>query len=259
VRVILVQPASRSPDGGSQIAEMGRLIAGSGECPGSEDIVVLPELIGGEAGAAEYAQEVRSLARRLGAWVVGGSHYRREATHRINAGVVASPLGGIAARYEKLHPYGAEAGGGVRAGRGAAAFRIGDISCLAMICADFWHAPALNLPSSPDLILVPAFSASQRPRPQMARARWRHAMIARAYEWAAFVAVSDWAHPVPLGADRSSGVAALAHPNPDAPSGLFRALGARQVGAFALDFEAVRDLRADRRKRGFDLSRRGAG
>jgi predicted amidohydrolase len=253
MRVVLVQPGRRSADGSSQIAEMGRLIEASGEGLGAEDVVVLPELIGGESDAADYVAEVRTLASRLGAWVVGGSHYRRSGGHRINAGAVSSPLGEIAAVYEKRHPYGGEAGGATRPGQGPASFRVGDVTCLAMICADFWHAGAFAGTPSAELILVPAFSTSQRPEPRMARARWRHAMVARAYELAAFVAVSDWAHPVAFGAERSSGVAGLAHPNPATSAELLRPLGRRRVRSFALDLQAVHDFRANRRARGFDL------
>jgi predicted amidohydrolase len=132
-----------------------------------------------------------------------------------------------------------------------------------MICADFWHADAFHgAGDAPDLILVPAFSASQRAEPHMARARWRHAMVARAYEFAAFVAVSDWAHPTPFGASVASGAAGLAHPNPARAQDLHRGLGRRRVAAFELDLEAARDLRANRQARGFDLTRHlrsGAG
>jgi predicted amidohydrolase len=108
----------------------------------------------------------------------------------------------------KLNPYGDERSRTVRPGPGPASFQIGELSCLVMICADLWHASAFVAASPlPDLILVPAFSASQRPDPHMARARWRHAMIAKAYEFAAFVAVSDWAHPVRFETGTSSDVA----------------------------------------------------
>ena len=62
---------------------------------------------------------------------------------------------------------------------------------------------------------VPALSVSQRNHPQMASARWRHAAVARAYEQAAFIAVSDWAHPIQAQGKPSSGVAGLANPNPN--------------------------------------------
>jgi predicted amidohydrolase len=222
----------------------------------SGDIVLLPELIGGEADAQAYQAEVQALASDLGAWVVGGSHFARGKGEWTNRGIVADPNGRTVAHYGKLNPYGDERSRSIRAGPGPASFQIGDLSCLVMICADFWHANAFAAASPlPDLILVPAFSSSQRPHPHMARARWRHAMVARAYEFAAFVAVSDWAHPVRFENGVSSGVAGLAHPNPSCPADLHRALGRRRGAAFDLDMDAVRELRANREGRGFDLTR----
>jgi predicted amidohydrolase len=251
MRVVLVQPARRPSDGGSAIAETGRLIAASDARLGGDVVVLLPELVGGESDTHVYAGEVRALARSLGAWVVGGSHFRSGQPDRINAGVVSNPAGEIVASYEKQRPYAEEARGRTRAGQGPASFEVDGVACRVMICADFWHAEAFEASPPPELILVPAFSISQRSEPQMARARWRHAMIARAYERAAYVAVSDWAHPVAFGENRSSGVAALADPNPGTPDGLCRSLGRRRVASFELDLEAVRDLRANRQARGF--------
>jgi hypothetical protein len=85
--------------------------------------------------------------------------------------------------------------------------------------------------------------------------RWRHAAVARAYELAAFIAVSDWAYPVANPDGRSSGVAGFAHPNPAEPSQLYRTVGRRRVAAFEIDLAAQRDLRAKRGLRGFDLTK----
>ena len=218
--------------------------------------MLLPELIGGDVGADVYQAEVQTLASDLGVWIVGGSHFCRDGEKLTNRGIVADPHGSVVASYGKLNPYGHERARDVRSGSGPASFQIGDLSCLVMICADFWHAQAFEAAEPlPDLILAPAFSLSQRPDPSMARARWRHAMIARSYEFAAFVAVSDWAHPVRFGTGTSSGVAGFAHPNPRSPAELHRPLGRRRVAAFDLDMDAVRELSANREGRGFDLTR----
>jgi predicted amidohydrolase len=255
VRVVVTQPGRRSEDGLSDIASTRRLLGRLAVGVRAGDLVLLPELIGGEADAHAYQAEVQALASDLGAWVVGGSHFAHDAGQRTNRGIVADPSGRAVASYGKLNPYGDERMRSGRSGPGPASFQIGEISCLVMICADFWHASAFAAASPlPDLILVPAFSLSQRPDPHMARARWRHAMVARAYEFAAFVAVSDWAHPVAYETATSSGVAGLAHPNPSSRADLHRTLGRRRAAAFDLDMEAVRELRSNREGRGFDLT-----
>lgn len=256
MRIIVTQPGRRRFDGASDIANVGRLLGRTAVEVQTDDVVLLPELVGGEANADTYEAEVQRLASDLGAWVVGGSHFVHDGDEWTNRGIVADPAGRTVTHYGKLNPYGDERSRAVRSRSGPASFQIGELSCLVMICADFWHASSFAAASPlPDLILVPAFSSSQRPTPHMARARWRHAMIAKAYEFAAFVAVSDWAHPVRFETGTSSGVAALAHPNPSSPAELHNSLGRRRAAAFELDVAAVQELRANREDRGFDLTR----
>jgi len=257
MQIVVTQLASRPADGGSAIPAAARLMERFEGRLSADDIVLLPELVGGRAPSDVYEAEVRALARRLGAWIVGGSHFAGDAEGLANTGIVADPGGEVAGRFGKLNPYGEERAHVTRVGLGPLALRIGGLSCLVMICADFWHASAFPPEGAGlDLILVPAFSASQRPTPHMARARWRHLAASRAYEHSAFVAISDWAHPVPFGAARSSGVAGLAHPNPTAPAGLYHFLGRRRAAAYTLAFDAVHDLRFDRGARGFALAAR---
>lgn len=257
MRVVVTQLGSRRASGASSIAEGHRLLRRFNGDVGPEDVVLLPELIGGEATSDAYDAEVQSLAAELGAWVVGGSHFARDQTGWTNSGVVADPWGRVVARYGKLNPYGGERSRGTKPGGGPVSVTIGGISCLVMICADFWHSTAFPAAGpTPDLILVPAFSASQRPQPEMARARWRHAMVARAYEFSAFIAVSDWAHPVQFDGRASSGVAGFAHPNPVRPQDLHQNLGRRRVASFDVDVSSAAELRVNRAQRGFDLSRR---
>lgn len=229
MRVVITQPNVRREDGGSNITHVERLLLPLKGRLGTSDVVLLPELVGGDTKSEDYEREVKSLASRLGAWVVGGSHFARQDRETTNTGVVANPYGEIAGRYGKLNPYGDERARVTKPGCGPLLIQIGEVSCLVMICADFWHSTAFSqADTAPDLILVPAFSASQRSEPQMARARWRHAAVARAYEFTVFVAVSDWAHPVGFGTGLSSGAAGLAHPNPSSPGGLYRPLARRR-------------------------------
>lgn len=257
MRIVLTQPARRGPDLAANLDAVARLVDRRAGPLRAGDLLLLPELIGDDADPVSYEAQIQEMAARLGVWIVGGSHIAQDGDERTNCGIVADPRGATVARYGKLNPYGDERARGTQPGAGPASFRIGELSCLVMICADFWHAPAFKESGTapPDLILVPAFSASQRPQPDMARARWRHAMVARAYEFAAFVAVSDWAHPTPFAAGVSSGVAGLAHPNPASARHLHTGLGRRRAAAFELDLGAVRDLRGNREARGFDLTR----
>lgn len=255
MRIVVTQLSARSRHGASAMASVallprrfaGQLTAG--------DIVLLPELVGGDAHTDAYEAAVQDLAHRLGAWVVGGSHLAPDPDGVANIGIVADPAGRIAGRYGKLNPYGEERERVTKAGLGPLRIQMAGQSCLVMICADFWHTSAFPQESGGlDLILVPAFSASQRRSPHMARARWRHAAVARAYEHSAFVAVSDWAHPVPFGGLTSSGVAGLARPNPDVPADLYSPLGRRRAVVFDIAFDTLHDLRANRRARGFELA-----
>jgi len=253
LRLVLTQPATAFSEECSHIRDLTFLLKTG---PRSKDIIVLPELIGGSVDRSEYLAELRWLTTQTGAWVVGGSHHWKQARGVVNGGVVVDPGGAVIAAYEKSHPYGQELDEGVIAGQGPAVFEIDGLRCTAMICADFWYASSFCAAgSAPDIVLVPSFSFSQRPTPLMAKARWRHAAIARAYEVAAFVGISDWAYPVTWRGRPSSGVAGLADPNPVEVAGLYRALGRRQVRAFELDMAALRDLRANRKQRGFSVTK----
>jgi len=257
LRLVLTQPATEFSQERSHIRDLAFLLKMR---RGSEDIIVLPELIGGSADRSEYLAELRWLSTQTGAWVVGGSHHWKQAHGVVNCGVVVDPGGEVIAAYEKSHPYGQELDEGVVAGKGAAVFEIDGLRCVAAICADFWYASSFCAAAAdPDIVMVPSFSFSQRSTPSMAKARWRHAAIARAYELAAFVGISDWAYPVAWRGRPSSGVAGFAHPNPADVAGLYRALGRRRVRAFELDMAALRDLRANRDQRGFGVTNRQAG
>lgn len=247
MKVVITQPGRRDGSGASDLKRAHILLSTSVD---AGSIVLLPELIGNQLNPESYVREIQTLAIGLRSWVVGGSHFDSSGPKSLNCGVVASPSGDIIARYAKANPYGSEREYSIAPGHGPASFVADGVRCAVMICADFWHP--VSFPAEPvDLILVPAFSATQRPDPAMSRARWRHAMVARAYEHSAYVAVSDWAHPTSFSGLKSSGVAAFAQPNPDSPRQLCHSLGRRRMQTFALDADTLRDLRENKKQRGF--------
>jgi hypothetical protein len=126
VRVIVTQPGRRRSDGGSDVAAVGQLLRRPGLDVRGGALVLLPELIGGDADAVAYQTHVQALAAGLGAWVVGGSHFARAGAAWTNRGIVADPSGRVAARYGKLNPYGDERSRTVRPESGPASFQIGE-------------------------------------------------------------------------------------------------------------------------------------
>lgn len=216
----------------------------------ADDIVVLPEAI--EQREDLYRPMLERLARELGCHVVGGSRREQAQIGTVNSGLLFRPDGSVVGRYEKLCPYAGERDA-VRPGRILGEFSIGGRNVLVLICADFfWLAKILrHATRPPDLILVAALSVTRKATPMYARAVWRHTAVARAYEYAAFIGISDWGFPSALGASFASGVGGLADPTAVEPRKLFQSVGAREVVAFSLDFPALAALRADRAARGF--------
>jgi predicted amidohydrolase len=255
VRVVLTQPKLWLRDGGD-IERTGQSLRRRGFRGEAGDVIVLPELVGEGYTPGDYGRAIADMARGFGCHVVGGSQFAQVDGVSVNGGIVVDPSGDTIATYNKANPYGREREISQRGGRAGASFRIGGVECFVTVCADFWHAETYRqLDTQPEIIFVPAFSVSRKSSPDLARARWRHAMIARAFEQAAFIAVSDWAYPVSGGEHPSSGVAGLAHPDPASVTHLLRGLGRSQTGIFDIDFEAGRKLRADQQSRGFDIAR----
>ena len=256
MQVVLTQPKVRMLDG-SDIGRIARNLQKRGFKGGQGDVILLPELVGEGYSPADYHAAIADMARTFGCHVIGGSQFDNLRDPPVNQGIVVDPAGAVIARYQKANPYGREREVSQAGERAGASFSIGAVACFVSVCADFWHAETYrNLQVPPEVIFVPALSVSRKSTPDMARARWRHAMMARAYEQAAFVAVSDWAYPVRSGGEHpSSGVAGLAHPDPQTPADLLRSLGRSRVGIFEIDLEASRLLRADQRSRGFEIGR----
>jgi predicted amidohydrolase len=249
LRVVLVQPAAWSEDGPSNMDAVMPALARAGRFD-AHTLVVLPELVGATTRTAEYLRGLRDIVAASGAWVVGGSHYG-ETEPLVNSGLVLAPDGSVVDHYEKRNPYGIEHDHGVQPGDRHACFLVDGRSVTVMICADAWFAELLLDPPSPtDLIIVPSFSITRRP-PAFARALWRHLAVARAYEFSAFVAVSDWRQGATYHGSPSAGVSGVADPFPDDPERYFRPAAERTVSVHALDLAKLDGLRRDRLARGF--------
>jgi len=249
LRVVLVQPAAWMADGPANLRAVATALAQAGPLD-EHTVVVLPELIGATMSTAEYLSALRAVVAATGAWLVGGSHYG-ETAPLMNSGVVLAPDGSVVDHYEKRNPYGIEHDHGVQPGDRHAAFMVDGRSVTVMICADAWFAELLlDPPTRADLIVVPSFSITRRP-PAFARALWRHLAVARAYEFSAFVAVSDWREGATYHGGPSAGVSGVADPFPDDPERYFTPAAEHLVSVHELDFAKLDGLRRDRLARGF--------
>lgn len=215
-----------------------------------DDIVLLPEHYELRVSREDYLTGVREIAGLCGAHVVGGSHHEDKHSARVSSGVVIAPDGTLLARYEKLRPYAREREW-VSAGDELGEVVINGRRLLILICADFWFSDLFDRASAlPDLVLVPALSVTRKPTPDYARALWTHLAVARAYEFGAYVGISDWASPAPGVEPFTSGVAGLADPTVIDPAAFFQPIDGA-LRAFDLDFTRLDDFRRDRTERGF--------
>jgi len=140
----------------------------------------------------------------------------------------------------------------LKAGDSFGEFSVGGRNVLVLVCADFWYSDLiLKAEAAPDIILVPALSVSRKPDPYYSRALWRHLAVTRAYEFGAYVGISDWDEGSVLPKYRTSGVAGLADPVMTVPGNFFSAVDAGGAGIYELDFTAIEAFREDRRMRGF--------
>lgn len=225
-----------------------------------DDVLLLPELFGGEVEKGAYEHRLGEFAARIGCHVVGGSHHAPTGGELTNAGTIVAPSGAVIDRYGKRRPYGSEQET-VTADHdtGAGRFHIHGREVVVVVCADFWFSEFLHdLDASPDVVLVPAFSVSQKPSPDHARSLWTHMAASRAYEFSAFIGVSDWAHPVAWDGLASSGVAGFADPNPTLDRAHFDPAASTGVMVVDPDFARLDDLRTNRIERGFDAARSAA-
>ena len=257
MRLVLSQLSKRVDDGPSNFEAVERMLDRSPSIATAADLLVLPELIGCEASDADYQQCVRNLAKRAGCYVVGGTHHSRRGRFVVNGGVVSDPAGDIVADYQKMRPYGVEADLGVKAGTHAGSFALRGRTIAVFVCSDFWYSESFfhNGERPPDLVIVTTFSITQRSSPMLARTLWKHMAVARAYEFAAYVGVSDWRAGCTYRGQPSCGVAGLANPRPVGRNGFFSALNRRTLALHELNFERLEGLRTNRSERGFPWKR----
>lgn len=251
MRLVLVEPKLAAELEADNIGRMLEALASAAIGCRRDDVLVLPERFHLSGSREAYLADVRRIATAVGCHVVGGSHHEQRGDSFVNAGVVVDPDGAVIGSYEKVRPYASERLS-VRSGSASLEIAIAGRVLLVMICADFWYSDlVLTAPRAPDLLLVPALSVSRKPTPDYSRTLWRHLCVARAYEFGAFVGVSDWAHDSSLPLLSASGVAGFADPTRVEPDALFSPVAPARARAYTLDFEALAEFRRDRQARGF--------
>jgi predicted amidohydrolase len=251
MRVVLVQPQLRHAAGESNLDRIRTLVSRSAIELARDDLLLLPEGFHFGGSHDDYKADVGELARDLGCHVVGGSHREQLTGAALNAGIVADPDGREIARYEKMRPYASEREW-VQAGNQLGEVRVGGFNLLIFICADFWFADLFQRATHmPDIVLVPALSVTRKPTPDYSRTLWQNLAVARAYEFGAYVGISDWGHPSELPLLFASGVGGFADPTTIEAKALFRPIGAGEIAAFPVDRAALDAFRADRMDRGF--------
>ena len=251
MKLVLTQPVSHSEDINQNSETILHAAGKAEETIVGADVFVLPELIGASSSAEQYERWVQTIARTLGCVVVGGSHHERRGNSLVNCGVVATPAGDVVARYDKHRPYGSELDRGIVGGHTCGQFSLHGRHFLVLICSDLWFSASFyQLGRLPDVVLTPSFSVSQKASPTSAQHLWKHMTVSRAYEFATYVGVSDWAYPCVYDGLCSCGVSGLADPRPDG-TGFFTPVGDAVFRSYQLDFDRLDQLRENRRTRGF--------
>jgi predicted amidohydrolase len=251
MKLVLTQMIRRSEDINQNFEVLLQYAEQAKEVTVGADVVVLPELIGASSSVAHYESWVRTVARTLGCLVVGGSHHERRGTSVVNCGVVATPAGDIVARYDKHRPYGSELERGIVGGQTCGQFSLHGRHFVVLICLDLWFSDSFHqLGRLPDVVLIPSFSVSQKASPQSSQHLWQHMTVSRAYEFATYVGVSDWAAACAYDGLHSCGVAGLADPRPDGRC-FFTPVGDAVFRSYRLNFARLDQLRENRRMRGF--------
>ena len=250
MRLFLTQPTLASGGADDPLAILKDLLARHGAPFRERDLLVLPEHWYPGADHDAYLRAAQSVASLAGCHVVAGSQHQVDRKTAVNTGVVVDPSGTVLCRYEKLRPYALERQR-VRPGTLLGEFELDGKAFAVMVCADFWFSDVFHrLTRLPDVILVPALSVTRKPSPDYSRALWRHLACARAYEFGAYVGISDWSAQSSLAPLRAAGVAGFADPTTSQPDAFFRPAEAGFCWV-NLDFTALDAFRADRRHRGF--------
>lgn len=249
--VVLAQPASRTGDMGE---DLYRLF--NEESVPRCDVLVLPELIGAKDEGQKYLKSICDLAKDHQCHFVGGSRYVNRNGMQVNAGVVANERGKIIATYEKMRPYGSEIHTGVSGGNTVGKFTIRGRIFAVLICSDLWFSETFStLDYHPDALLIPSFSITQRDDPTKPRELWEHMLVARAYEYTAYVGVCDWSRDCRFDDGLSAvGVSGFANPRPDG-GGYYSGNGDSRFRSYELDFSRLDAFRENRAGRGFLASK----
>ncbi len=251
MHLLLLQPRLAALDAEANLGAIERIVRSARGHLDPESLILLPEHFTPDPSTERYLSFLRRIAAIAGCAVAGGSHHRAEGDRRINYGCAVNREGEVIGEYSKLRPYFEEAKH-VSPGSGFGEFSVNGWRILVFICADFWFSDLiLAAQRQPDLILVPALSVSRKPEPHYSRALWRHLCVARAYEFGAYVAVSDWHEESTLPRHRTCGVTGLADPRAVDPEKFFLSAGGEEWVVFSLDRESLDNFRADRRMRGF--------
>jgi predicted amidohydrolase len=251
MKLALIHPELDYFDASRNLDVIRRALSFASHLLGPNDIALLPEHWDPEPDKDKHIERLRLLTRDAGCHIVGGSHHESRGDHAVNTGYALAPDGAVLGAYDKLRPY-AEERTRVRAGERLGEIDVAGRRVLVLVCADFWFSDLVDRANGlPDLILVPALSVTRKPTPDYSRALWRHMAIARSYELATYVGVSDWAPGSELMSLQVSGVGGLANPTTTDPQRLFTHAVHGSATVFDLDFDALDAFRDDRRARGF--------
>jgi predicted amidohydrolase len=248
VKLLLINPDLTARDTRANERALVELLDEFRQRLDENDLWLLPEHF--HFGPPEaYLDDVRRLSERAGCHVVAGSHHEPSARGAVNSGVVMAPDGSIVHRYDKLRPY-AEERRWVEPGTRTGSFVHEGRRVSVLVCADFWFNDLfLQQKAPPDLVVVPALSVTRKPKPDYSRTLWQHTAVARAYEYAVYVGISDWSANSRLPSLGTSGVSGFADPTQMEQNGLFQSVA--RASLVELDFAALDACRSDRRARGF--------
>lgn len=255
MKLFLIQPELKAFENNHNLTAIRTIVeemTGPGRpAPAPGDILLLPEHFTFSHDRGEYDSFVAALAKRAGCTVVGGSHHRSLDGRKVNYGAVVGSGGTTIGTYEKLRPYFNEQDH-VVPGRATGEMRVGQWNVLVLICADFWYSDLiLSVNSVPDLILVPALSVSRKDDPEYSRSLWRNLAVTRAYEFGAYVGISDWSADSTLPKYRTCGAGGFADPTTLLPGDFFTPVKGNRWSVFDLDRRKIEAFREDRRMRGF--------
>lgn len=250
MKLVLVQPQLSYADA-ENLGRVKTALSGTRVELERDDIVLLPERFEPMGTRAGYEKEMTALARELGCHVVAGSHHEERGSGAVNSGLALDPDGRVIGRYDKLRPYANERSW-VGPGSELGELEIAGRQVLVLICADFWFSDVFaRAKRLPDVVLVPALSVTRKSTPDYSRTLWRHLAVARAYEFGAYVGISDWGYPSRLPELFASGVGGFADPTVVEPGRLYTPVGDRTVTVHELDFDRLAAFRRDRVERGF--------